>query len=218
MVDTLKYDIPRSEVVPFVPAAAKTLLDVGCGSGQFGAELHRDRPGLELWAVEPDHAMADAARDVFGRVIEATFDDALPELPEGHFDVVSFTDVLEHLIEPADAVVATRRLLSPDGVVVAAIPNIRHLSVTWPLVRRGAWPYEENGLLDRTHLRFFTRQTMIELFTDNGYNVRSVDGVNLTTNWRYAGPGRKLRALRRVAGERLDEFFCVQYVLIAAPV
>ncbi len=203
----LKYDFDRHELLPFVPASARTVLDVGCGSGAFGRLLRATRPGLELWAVEPDVAAARAAEAGFDRVLVGDFPH--DELPETRFDVVVFADVLEHLARPEDALDAARRLLAPGGRVVASIPNVRNWqAVLRPLLLRGSWTYTERGILDSTHLRFFTRRSMSELFTGAGWQVETLTGINL---------GRRQRLESAVTARRLDEFLYPQYVVVARP-
>lgn len=203
----LKYDFDRHELLPFVPAAARTVLDVGCGSGAFGRLLRSARTGLELWAVEPDAAAARAAETGFDRVLVGDFPH--DELPEGRFDVVVFADVLEHLARPEEALEAAGRLLAPGGRVVASIPNVRNWeAVLSPLLLRGDWTYTERGILDSTHVRFFTRRTMSALFTSHGWEVETLTGINL---------GRRRQVVSAVTARRLDEFLYPQYVVVARP-
>jgi 2-polyprenyl-3-methyl-5-hydroxy-6-metoxy-1,4-benzoquinol methylase len=205
----MTYSGSRPEIVPYVPEGATSLLDVGCAEGGFGAQLRQERPGLRLWAVEPDQAMAAAAAAIYDRVIRARFEDALADLPTGAFDVVTFTDVLEHLVDPGSALVRTRPLLSTEGVVLASIPNVRNYAVWKPLILHGEWRYRDFGLLDRTHLRFFTRSSIEELFAHAGYRIRLIEGINMTTTM-----GRKTRAVSRLT-RRFDDFLFVQFLVIA---
>lgn len=213
----LKYDIPRSELIRFVPPGTRRLLDVGCGGGRYGAELAETIPGIELWGVEPDHDNAAQARAHFGTVIHGLFPETAGQLPEAAFDVVTFNDVLEHMVEPAAALDAVKPLLGPRGRVIAAIPNVRHRSVVWPLAAGGDWTYEDVGLLDRTHLRFFTRKTMRELFEHNGWRILGFEGVNPCWHWRDSYERRLVRWLRTLSRSHLDDIFFVQYVITAEP-
>jgi 2-polyprenyl-3-methyl-5-hydroxy-6-metoxy-1,4-benzoquinol methylase len=203
----VKYDFDRAELLPFVPGSARALLDVGCGSGAFGRLLRSRRPGMELWAVEPDPASAHAAEDGFDHVVVGEFPDH--RLPDGRFDVVMCADVLEHMPEPETALRAAAKAIRPDGVMVASIPNVRHWrAVVWPLLRHGTWTYTERGILDRTHLRFFTRRSMHDFFTDNGWSVQSVTGINMI---------RREKLLSAASFRLLDDFLLPQYVVVAKP-
>jgi len=129
-------DSPRPEIHPLVPLSARRLLDVGCWKGAFGAALKASRPGLVVWAVEADTAAAAVAAGRLDRVVVGSFPEALP--PGERFDVVTFIDVLEHFADPWGVLRQTARVLAPGGVVVAAIPNVRHFRVLLPLVLKAA--------------------------------------------------------------------------------
>jgi 2-polyprenyl-3-methyl-5-hydroxy-6-metoxy-1,4-benzoquinol methylase len=203
----LKYDFARKELLRFIPDSARALLDVGCGSGAFGRLLRSRRSDMELWAVEPDPASAQAAERGFDHVIRGIFPDE--RLPEATFDVVLCADVLEHMTEPEGALRAAVSVLARGGIMVASIPNVRHWrAVIWPLLARGRWTYTERGILDRTHVRFFTRRSMQAFFIDNGWSVESVTGINMQ---------RREKLLSAVSARLLDDFLWPQYVVVARP-
>ena len=206
-VSNVKYDFVRAELLPFLPDSSHVLLDVGCGSGAFGRLLRARRPAMELWAVEPDPASAQAAEDGFDQVIVGRFPQVT--LPDGRFDVIVCADVLEHMAEPELALRAAIRALAQGGMMVASIPNVRHWrAVLWPLLGHGTWTYTERGVLDRTHLRFFTRRSMRGFFADNGWSVESVTGINMI---------RRERLLSTLTAHFLDDFLFPQYVVVARP-
>jgi 2-polyprenyl-3-methyl-5-hydroxy-6-metoxy-1,4-benzoquinol methylase len=166
----------RPEMLPFVPENCHRLLDVGCGAGSFGASLKQTRQ-IEVWGVEPVSSVAARARTNLDRVVTGLFE---PEtkLPGGTFDCIVFNDVLEHMIAPEQALRYAKTLLTPGGAVLASIPNVRTLPVLWHLVVQGKWEYAEWGLLDKTHLRFFTKSSIQKMFEDEGYAVQSILGIN----------------------------------------
>src|SRR5215831_5540035 len=166
----------RPEMLPFVPANCRRLLDVGCGTGTFGASLKQNRQ-IEVWGVEPFASAAAKAADKLDRVITGPFEPET-DLPAGAFDCIVFNDVLEHMVDPEQALRYAKILLSPGGTVLASIPNVRHLPVLWHLAVRGRWEYGDCGLLDRTHLRFFTKSAILSMFQNEGYEVRSIAGIN----------------------------------------
>jgi 2-polyprenyl-3-methyl-5-hydroxy-6-metoxy-1,4-benzoquinol methylase len=174
-------------------------------------------PDAELWAVEPDADMARAAETHFDRVVVAEFPIDGNVLPKRYFDIVTFTDVLEHMSDPQRSLREAAELLAPDGVVVACIPNVRHRSVLMPLLRRGEWQYEDTGLLDRTHVRFFTRSSILSMFRELGWSVDSIQGVNSKWHWNNAWEGKRVRLLRRLGAGKWDDFFFVHYVIVASP-
>jgi 2-polyprenyl-3-methyl-5-hydroxy-6-metoxy-1,4-benzoquinol methylase len=203
----LKYDFDRHELLTFLPETVHTLLDVGCGSGAFGRLMRSRRPDIELWAIESDPSSARAAEDGFDHVILGEFPDR--RIPDNSFDVVMFADVLEHLAEPEKALLASARALAPGGILIASIPSVRNWrAVLWPLLRYGTWTYTERGILDRTHLRFFTRRSMCAFFTDNGWSVQSVTGINMI---------RREKLVSAVSAHLFDDFLFPQYVVVAQP-
>lgn len=209
MIDeaTLKYDSDRPELFPFLPQTARTLLDVGCGSGAFGRLLRSRRPDMELWAIEPDPVSARAAEDGFDHVVRGEFPNS--QIPKGKFDVVLCADVLEHMREPEKALAACQDAMALGGVLIASIPNVRNWrDVLWPLLRHGTWTYTEWGILDRTHLRFFTRRSIYSFFVDNGWSAASVTGINMH---------RREKLLSVLSCHLLDDFLFRQYVVIARP-
>jgi len=176
----VKYpDADRHSVISFIPPTAHRLLDVGCWQGAFGRELKRRNPKLEVVGIEANTAAAAVAGSRLDKVIAGRFpEDLAPE--NGLFDCIVFNDVLEHLVDPWEALRRTRTLLADTGKVVALIPNVRHVRAVLPLLFRGRWDYTDTGLLDRTHLRFFTRATMVELFETTGFTVESITAQDLS--------------------------------------
>jgi len=151
-------------------------LDVGCGAGAFGNAV-KSRLGIEVWGVERNECVAIQASNRLDKVIVGSYpDDGC--LPRNYFDCIVFNDSLEHMVDPWTALRATHDFLGPDGHVVASIPNIRYFPVLWKLVLRGEWTYGAAGTLDKTHLRFFTRRSMIRLFEQCDYEVLEVSGIN----------------------------------------
>ena len=216
-MDDRLYEAPRDDLLPFFPAGAKRMLDVGCGAGGFGRTVQNAHPDVEVCGVEPYPLAAQAARGHYAQVVTGLFPDVAPELGDRRFDVVFFNDVLEHTYDPVTVLQGARPLLADGGTVVASIPNIRHFSVLWDLIRHNQWRYEERGLLDRTHIRFFTAPTMRALFEDNGWRVLDLVGHN-RARWPNSGTDTwKTRALGRATLGRSDPFFWTQYVVTARP-
>lgn len=170
------YNSPRPEMLDFVPISNRKILDVGCGRGIFGRALRR-RGECEVWGVEPDAECIPEANTNLNKVIHSCFATGL-DLPEKYFDCIIFNDVLEHMLDPASALLFARNLLSPAGRIVASIPNIGHFPTVWRLAVRGEWDYKEFGILDKTHLRFFTRKAIIRLFEGSGFAIEQLKGIN----------------------------------------
>lgn len=210
-----RYDFPRTEMLPFVPPDVSRILDVGCATGAFVELLGADRPALESWGIESDPTAVRVARPRMTSLVVGHFPDVNDQLPAGSFDCVFFNDVLEHMIDPGLALAATPALLSAGGRVVASIPNVRHVSVLAQLVVRGEFRYTDTGILDKTHLRFFTRRSILRLFGESGWHVEQISGINWTPWPRL--PVWLQRRMSQLTGGRLDEFLFKQYAVVARP-
>jgi 2-polyprenyl-3-methyl-5-hydroxy-6-metoxy-1,4-benzoquinol methylase len=145
-------------------------LDVGAADG-FLAEL-LTRQGWQVTALERDPAQAAKARGRCHEVIVADLDQAAPRL-RGFFDAIVYGDVLEHLNDPLPVLVALDRALAAGGRVMVSVPNVAHLWVRLSLAL-GRWNYADRGILDRTHLRFFTKRTFAALLRDAGLSVEEL--------------------------------------------
>ncbi|MCU1288024.1 MAG: methyltransferase [Acidobacteria bacterium] len=178
------YDGDRRELLRFIPMGAKTILDIGCGSGNFGQMVKRERDCI-FWGVEPNREAAERAKEKLDKVINDAFSDKLAEIKDGFFDVICFNDVLEHLVNPEDVLSQCRGKLTGNGIIVASIPNVLYYPVMESLLIRKDWQYQDAGVLDKTHLRFFTKKSIVRMFEDNGYEVIAITGINNFTGFRY---------------------------------
>ena len=187
----------RSEVRKLVPRDARRILDVGCNDGAFGAALLTAGPeGREVWGIEPSPADAEVASEVLTGAVVGTFPESLDRVP-GHFDCIAFNHVLEHMVDPWNALRVAASVLTPDGVIVGELPNVRFLPFLFDLGFRGRFEYTETGLLDRTHLRFFTRSSMHQLFDEAGYEVDSLTPVTAMGNARVPRLSRAFSVVAR---------------------
>jgi SAM-dependent methyltransferase len=201
----------RWDVFCALPPDPKAILDVGCGSG-MGFQSYRNR-GTRLVGV-----------DIFPSAVEASaerMDEALvldietqpwPERFLGTFDVVAFCDSIEHLVDPWRVLRDARPLLRDGGVVVASIPNIRQ----WRLITKlalGKWDYVQGaGTIQRGHLRFFTRQTVIDLFREAGYHQPRFYFSRSTFHLR-----RPEHLLDRLTAGKLPDLWYGTYTVAATP-
>src|SRR5262249_12089547 len=148
----------------------RRVLDAGAADGFLSERL--SARGWRVTAVERDAARAARARERCEELVVADLADAAPLL-RGPFDAIVYGDVLEHLGDPLPVLARLNRALRSDGVVVASVPNVAHLWVRLQLLA-GRFDYAERGILDRTHLRFFTRRTFADLLSGAGLVVESL--------------------------------------------
>ena len=151
------------------PTAAR-VLETGCGEGALAAEYRRRNPRAKYVAIETHGPSARRAAGQVSRLIEGDFeamDDAqIAEL--GSFDAIVMGDVLEHMTDPDHVLSRLHSLLADDGHLILGVPNVAHWSAFFHLMH-GRWPSEDSGLFDRTHLRFFTLQSLKELLARTGF-------------------------------------------------
>jgi 2-polyprenyl-3-methyl-5-hydroxy-6-metoxy-1,4-benzoquinol methylase len=171
------FEFDRPELRALVPAGARRVLDVGCGAGALGAALKRERD-IEVVGLEGFEDAAARARERLDDALCVDLD-RVEELPfeQGAFDAMVFGDVLEHLRDPHRLLRALRPYLADDGVILCSIPNVKHWTVLFPLLVQDRWRYEDAGLLDRTHIHFFTLEEIGQMLEETGFDARQV-GVN----------------------------------------
>jgi methionine biosynthesis protein MetW len=212
------YGGDRPEVRELVPRGARRVLDLGCSAGAVGHALKRDRD-VEVVGVELDPGFAAAARERLDHVVEADVEELLarPDPGLGRFDCVVAADVLEHLPDPWSALAGAVSMLEPGGTAVVSLPNVRFFETFWQLGVRGTWPRSEQGIFDRSHLRWFALRDARELMEGAGLEVTAILPL-----MRIRPLGSRFDAwFRWLSRTPLAGFFAFQYVLagtrVAAP-
>lgn len=154
------------------------ILEVGCACGATLIELNRRFPNAALYGIEMDEGAASIAAH-FANVSNENIENSSLNYPNGFFDYIIFGDVLEHLKEPGKVLDTVKAYLRNDGWILASIPNVMHISVLRPLLN-GFWTYENAGILDHTHLKFFTYQEILRLFQDKGYSIKEIAATTVS--------------------------------------
>ena len=168
------YRHVRLEILSAVPAEAINILDVGCGAGLLGKALKEQNPSRRVVGIEYNQEAYFFARQNLDIAYNSDLETFAPPFSAGQFDCIVFADVLEHLKDPWRIARQYSTFLKPGGTLIASIPNIRRLSILRELAQDGLWQYGEEGILDRTHLRFFTRKQFLELLQDANIITHSV--------------------------------------------
>ena len=166
------YGNERQDVQNLINPNSKTILDVGCGMGKLGVAL-KERLFAEVWGVEYVNEIASVAAERLDKVISCPIEDAIIQLPDKYFDTIIFADVLEHLVDPYNVLQKIKNKLTNKGEIVASIPNVRHWSVVKKLLE-GEWEYQDFGIMDSTHLRFFTRKSIFNMFEKAGFRITNI--------------------------------------------
>lgn len=167
----------RGDLVAKLPDGARSVLDVGCSRGATAPAL-RWRGVSRIVGIEPDSGDAAEAARAYDRVLVRTLEEVPAEEFGAEFDGILFGDVLEHLVDPSDALARVRPWLSPSGVVVASVPNVGNWAIVADLLA-GRFDYVPYSILSGTHVRHFTRRTISDLFEATGFRVESIDTVTL---------------------------------------
>jgi len=209
MPETLKYTSAREDMLRFIPGNVKAVLDVGCATGNFGATL-KSALGCIVCGVEPQKEAAALARQKLDWVYEGKFEDEI-DFGKTLFDCIVFNDVLEHLVDPLAALQKAKTLLAHGGHVVASIPNVLYFGNVYRLLKTMDWRYEDVGIMDEGHLRFFTRKSILRMFTQCKYEIVTMQGIN---------PIRRLEfyVLNMLLFNRLEDMKYLQYAVVARPI
>jgi len=196
----------RTEVLPLLPAGrVDRILDVGCGRGDTLAFLRGEGRCTWTCGVELFSEAGNVAKGRLDEVHVGNIEQLDLPIEPASLDVVLCLDVLEHLIDPWSTVTRLASLLKPGGVLIASVPNVRHFRVVLPLLFRGQWKYADFGLMDRTHLRFFTKDSAIELLESAGLRVDAVRTSGMESLHK--------RALAALSFRALEPMLVFQYLL-----
>ena len=226
------YASERRDLLALVPRGVKRVLDVGCGEGNTGRALKAERSGIVVEGIEKEERVARIAAAHLDEVqcidLDAdTFTFAEP------FDCIICGDVIEHLKDPDAVLRQLHGALSVGGVLLWSVPNVRHYTIIAGLLL-GEWEYQDSGILDRTHLRFFTLKSARALLARTGFAIVTIErrfgdvGNNAPARfatWRELGVNDRLRAaaqgllpeaqLPDTLDMNLDDLLTLQYVFVA---
>jgi spore maturation protein CgeB/ubiquinone/menaquinone biosynthesis C-methylase UbiE len=214
------YECPRYELMHFIPQQAQRVLDVGCGAGAFGDTLKKERGALEVSGIEMVEEAWKKASLVLDRALLGNIETMDLPFEESYFDCIVCGDVLEHLVDPVAALRKLTHVLKPDGIIVISIPNVRFYDVI-RMLSNGAWTYMQQGILDETHLRFYTKSALRRLVEDAGLVVAHLYPLSRFDAERCPRNPDASLTLGKVTITALDESeyeeFCVfQFVALAA--
>ena len=159
----------RSEVAAFLPTQYHKVLEIGCSYGTFRKNLEQPN---EYWGIEPNPAVAQEAGQYLDKVLTGLFEEVLDQLPDSYFDLVICNDVIEHMADPDWFLELIKSKMTANASLVGSIPNVRHISNLKALLIQKDWQYEDAGILDRTHLKFFTQKSLKHLFSATVLRLR----------------------------------------------
>ena len=198
--------IVRYDMIQLIPPESKRILEVGCGGGETGKTL-REKGLEEIVGIEINEEFAKEGKSNYDRLIIGDVEKITLPYEEGHFDCILYGDVLEHLVDPWQVLENHKAYLKSRGTIICSIPNIRHYRIIKKLVFKGKWEYEESGIMDRTHLRFFTLHSIQKMLDEAGFEIEKIIRRPSAANW--------IKGLNKLLGNRLINLLVRQYILLA---
>ncbi len=178
------YNIERKEMLEFIEGSPSKIFEAGCGTGNFG-EVLKKKFNTEVTCVELFENAANKAKKKVDKVICGNIEKEIDNIENNYYDLIIFNDVLEHLHDPWSLLKKTAGKLGSGGRVIASIPNIRYLQTMAEIVIKKDFKYTDAGILDKTHIRFFTKKSIIRMFEECGYKIIKIQGINGIKSFKF---------------------------------
>jgi 2-polyprenyl-3-methyl-5-hydroxy-6-metoxy-1,4-benzoquinol methylase len=170
------YNREKTRIISYFPEGRHVILDLGCATGRLGINLKKENSATEVVGVEIFGPAAEEAAKHYNKVYSVDIESA--ELPyQNYFDFVVCGDILEHLKDPWEMARKIHGWLKNGGKLIVSIPNIRYWRIIRDLVFLGKWEYVDSGILDQTHLRFFTKREFVFLLEKANFKINRQDMV-----------------------------------------
>lgn len=194
----------KKDFLPLIPEGPNVILDLGCGSGRLGCVLREMNKASELVGVEIHPPAAEEALQYYNKVYQDNIE-ALSLPYSEYFDFVLCGDILEHLIDPWAMLMKIHSMLKSGGSLICSIPNIRYFKIIVELILNGTWEYTDAGILDSTHLRFFTKKSFLKM----------LDNANYRVTWLHMSISGKKKMANSVTLGFFSEFLAPQIMISA---
>jgi 2-polyprenyl-3-methyl-5-hydroxy-6-metoxy-1,4-benzoquinol methylase len=171
------YENNRNEIVELIPSKYNKILEIGCGSGEFRANLKNE---CEYWGIEINEIAGKKAKMNLTKVIVGDYFKIYKSLPDNYFDLVICNDIIEHMNDHNLFFKTIKKKMTEKGFLIGSIPNVRFYSNLFRLLILKDWKYQDAGILDNTHLRFFTKKSLTRALLENGFSIDKLKGINGT--------------------------------------
>ena len=162
------YKVKRPEIARLISGMPRRILEIGCACGEFFTNITWD---CEYHGVEPASNAADESAAKGITVYKGTYEESVNDIPNGYFDLVVANDVIEHMNDPWAFLESIKGKLSDGGRIMGSVPNVRYATNLWNLLIKRDWQYSDAGILDITHLRFFTPRSLSRTLSLAGYTI-----------------------------------------------
>lgn len=203
----------RLELLNRIRGEQNAVLDVGCATGMNGRYLIENSVASEVVGIEQNLGMAEEAQKHLSKVIVGSVEERgvlNQALREGGYDYILLGDILEHLVDPWGMLKSTTELLCSNGKIILSIPNVQHIDTFIQLFIKGRWPYNERGIFDKTHLRWFTLKNIHELVEGAGLDI-----VELSRKYRYRDrQGSKFPFYGALLKRLFSNYYTFQYIVL----
>ena len=200
------FEYTRKEILPLLPDKPSKVLEIGCGAGNTLVWLKNLKHCTWIGGVEISTDAVEIARGRLDAVYLVNIEQNDLSIQESTMDLILCLDVLEHMVDPWEVVKRLRRLLRPGGALIVSIPNVRNQKVLFPLLFKERWDYTDAGFLDKTHLRFFVRETAVRLVESAGLKVDMVSSTGL-------GRSRRSQVVNNLLPSFVKSLFEKQYLI-----
>jgi len=198
MIKSEYHEGIRTEVIEFIPQKYSKILEIGCGKGGFRSNIFNE---CEYWGIEPYREVANIAKKKLDKVLVGTFEDIFNDLPDNYFDLIICNDVIEHMTDHHKFYNQVKIKCVKGAYMIGSIPNVRYIGNLHEVLIKRDWKYKNEGILDRTHLRFFTLKSITRDFLDNQYYIEKLYGINKTSFSRKSLYGLKMILFQFFLGE-----------------
>ncbi|KKI00362.1 hypothetical protein EO95_13890 [Methanosarcina sp. 1.H.T.1A.1] len=205
------YSNIRWDIIDLIPEGDHKVLEVGCGAGNTLMKIKEVNKAKEIYGVEINkESIQENIRNI-NKVAIGNVEQIDPQFPEELFDFIIFGDVLEHLINPEEVLKKYLKYLKKNGIIIASIPNIKNYAVLFNLIIRDKFEYKDAGILDRTHLRFFTKREIINMFDRSNMHIIKIK-LKLNFPIKFRGKYVHFDSENVIPG---SSFFTSQYIVCA---
>lgn len=166
------FDVSRNELKEFIPSDVKTVLEIGCSEGGFKESFDNE---VEYWSIDTNKVVYKIAESKLYKFLNATYEEVEQDIPNNYFDLIVCNDVIEHMVDHDIFLNNIKNKIKDDGYLLISIPNVRYI---YNLLLKTDWKHEEQGILDKTHLRFFTKKSLMRSLIYHGYIINRFEGIN----------------------------------------
>ena len=170
------YQANRKGMKQFLPNNYVKVLEIGCATGLFSESIRNQN--CEIWGVELDEKAAELAKTKMDYVLTGTYEAVVVQIPNNYFDLVICNDVIEHMPDHDSFLESIKSKMIFNGYLIGSIPNIRCITSLFKILLLKDWPYSDEGILDRTHLRFFTAKSFTRSLKEHNYSIEEFTGLN----------------------------------------